>query len=213
MRKIINNWHTVSIGLAAVSACIFLMGDWNATQKYLLASAVFLCLHFFEEFGFPGGFPYMGVKVLLGSAETDSSKWDVNNLNAMLSNWMALLLLYLLPLFIPGARFLLIGAIVLSIGEIIMHLLLFNIRLKQFYNPGLITGLFGIGTVVIIYLFTAFNPSMYVWYDYVLGILYFFASFFFCYRSPMYWSLGRIKGYPLSDRSAYGLEMRKITKA
>lgn len=57
----------------------------------------------------------MGVKVLLGSEETDSSKWNVN-------------------------------------GEIIMHLLLFNIRLKQFYNPGLVTGLFGIGTVVVIYL-------------------------------------------------------------
>lgn len=187
------------------------MGDWNATQKYLLSSSAFLCLHFFEEFGFPGGFPYMGVKVLLGSAETDSSKWDVNNLNAMLSNWMALILLYLLPLFIPGARFLLIGAIVLSIGEIIMHLLLFNIRLKQFYNPGLVTGLFGIGTVVIIYLISAFDPSLYVWYDYVLGILYFFASFFFCYRSPMYWSLGRIKGYPLSDQSAYGLDIGKIS--
>lgn len=210
MRKIINNWHYVSIGLALVFACIFLIGDWNATQKYLLASSVFLCLHFFEEFGFPGGFPYMGVKVLLGSDETDSSKWDVNNLSAMLSNWMALILLYLLPLIIPGARFLLIGAIVLSIGEIIMHLLLFNIRLKQFYNPGLVTGLFGIGAVVIIYLFTAFDPGMYVWYDYVSGILYFFASFWFCYRSPMYWSLGRIKGYPLSDRSAYGLEMSRI---
>ena len=84
-----------------------------------------------------------------------------------------------MPLFIPGARFLLIGAIVLSIGEIIMHLLLFNIRLKQFYNPGLVTGLFGIGTVVIIYLISAFDPSLYVWYDYILGILYFFASFFF----------------------------------
>ena len=80
-------------------------------------------------------------------------------------------------------------------------------------HPGLVTGLFGIGTVVIIYLFTAFDSSMYVWYDYVLGILYFFASFFFCYRSPMYWSIGRIKGYPLSDRSAYGLDMNKIAKA
>lgn len=110
----------------------------------------------------------------------------------------------------PGARFLLFGAVVLSVGEIIMHLLLFNIRLKQFYNPGLVTGLFGIGTVVVIYLISAFDPGLYVWYDYFLGVVYFFASFLFCYRSPMYWSLGRIKGYPLSDRSAYGLEMNKI---
>lgn len=102
----------------------------------------------------------MGVKVLLGKAETDSTKWNCNNLNSMLSNWASLVLIYLLPLFIPEAKFLTIGAIVLSIGEILMHLVLFNVKLKTFYNPGLITGLFGIGTVVIVYLIRSFDPSM-----------------------------------------------------
>ena len=53
-----------------------------------------------------------------------------------------------------------------------MHLVLFNVRLKTFYNPGMITGLFGIGTVVIIYLATAFDPSAYAWHDYLLGFVY-----------------------------------------
>ena len=33
----------------------------------------------------------MGVKVLLGSDEPDSTKWHCNNLNSMFGNWMALL--------------------------------------------------------------------------------------------------------------------------
>ena len=209
MRKVINNWYYVSVGLAVVFACILLTGNWDARETYLLASSVFLCLHFFEEFGFPGGFPFMGGKGLLGKAETDSTKWNCNNLNSMLSNWASLILIYLLPLFIPGARFLTIGAIVLSIGEILMHLVLFNVRLKTFYNPGLITGLFGIGSVVIVYLIRSFDPSIYMWYDYLLGIAYFGVVFWLCFRSPMYWSIGSMKGYPLSDRTAYGSEAPK----
>ena len=210
MKKIINNWYTVSIGLAVIFVCLVFMGDWDARETYLLISAAFLSLHFFEEFGFPGGFPFMGVKVLLGRSETDSTKWNCNNLNTMLSNWASLVLIYLLPMFLPGVRFLTIGAIVLSIGEIIMHLLLFNVRLKTFYNPGLITGLFGIGITVIVYLVRAFDPSIYVWYDYLLGVVYFFAVFWLCFRSPVYWRIGGLKGYPLSPRTAYGLEMDKF---
>lgn len=210
MKKLINNWYTVSIGLAAAFACILGFGNWDAREQYLLASCVFLCLHFFEEFGFPGGFPFMGVKVLLGKAETDSTKWNCNNLNSMLSNWASLVLLYLMPLFFPNVRFLMVGAIVLSIGEIVMHLVLFNVKLRSAYNPGLVTGLFGIGTVVILYLVKAFDPSLYMWYDYLLGVVWFGVVFWFCFRSPMYWKIGGKQGYPLSDRTAYGLEMGKI---
>lgn len=62
----------------------------------------------------------------------------------------------------------------------------------------------GIGTVVVIYLIRAFDPSLYVWYDYVLGFICFLAGFCFCYRSPVYWKIGGIEGYPLTERTAYG---------
>ena len=28
----------------------------------------------------------------------------------------------------------------------------------------------------------------------------------FCFRSPLYWSIGKLKGYKMSDRTAYGSE-------
>lgn len=54
--------------------------------RLLLAANMVLLLHFFEEFGWPGGFPYMGMKVLMGSNEMDPSKWNVNNLSSMYGN-------------------------------------------------------------------------------------------------------------------------------
>lgn len=181
----------------------------SAQQFYLLTSAAILCLHFFEEFGYPGGFPLMGIQILLGRDEPDSTKWNCNNLNSMFGNWTALVLIYLLPLIFPGVHFLTATAIILSIAEVIIHLLLFNIKRKSIYNPGLVTGLL-LGVIVVWYLFNGFDPKIYVWSDFVIGLAYFFIAFWFCFRSPLYWKLGRVKGYPLSKRSAYGLEMDKI---
>lgn len=150
----------------------------------------------------------MGVRIMLGSDEPDSAKWDCNNLNSMFGNWTALVLLYLLPLIFPEVRFLTATAIILSIAEVIMHLILFNVKQKSIYNPGLVTGLL-LGVIVVWYLFNGFGPSLYAWSDYLIGFIYFGIVFWFCYRSPWYWGLGRVKGYHLSKRSAYGLEMDK----
>lgn len=210
VKATVNNWHYVSVGLAVLFAVMALFIAADARQIYLLASASLLCLHFFEEFGYPGGFPLMGVRLLLGSDETDSTKWDCNNLNSMLGNWGALFLIYLIPLLIPQLEFLTIAAIILSIAEVIMHLFLFNVKQRSIYNPGMITGVFGLGVILIYYLFNGFDLSSHVWSDYVIGFIYFAIAFWLCFRSPMYWRIGRIEGYPLSKRAAYGFEMDKI---
>ena len=44
----------------------------------------------------------------------------------------------------------------------------------------------------------------------MVGFVYFAVCFWFCFRSPLYWSIGKIKGYKMSDRTAYGLEMGKM---
>ena len=77
---------------------------------------------------------------MLGSNETDSQKWGVNNLNSLFGNWGFLLLVYILPLFVPNVRFLTLAVVLFAFLECFMHLILFNARLKQVYNPGMITG-------------------------------------------------------------------------
>lgn len=66
MKTIVNNWHNISIGLAIIFAAFAFLNTGDAHQFYLLASASVLCLHFFEEFGYPGGF---GMSLMLAATE------------------------------------------------------------------------------------------------------------------------------------------------
>ena len=56
----INHWFDRSVYMAGIVALIAILVPLSITQKLLLASIAVLFLHFFEEFGSPGGFPYMG---------------------------------------------------------------------------------------------------------------------------------------------------------
>lgn len=205
MKALINNWHYVSVYLAGAVALTAILGTFDITTELLLAAIAIFFLHFFEEFGFPGGFPLMGMKVLMGSTEMDSSKWDCNNLSSMFGNWGFLLLVYGLPLLLPNVRFMTLAAMLFLFAEVIMHLLLFNLRLKSFYNPGFVTGVFGMGAIGIYYFLNVFTAEAFLVYDYILAVVWFVAVFLFCFRSKLYWSLGRKKGYALTDQSAYGI--------
>lgn len=210
MKKVINNWYIISVVLAILTVFIIIFGNWNFTQMIILGLIVCLFLHFYEEFGFPGGFPYMGVKVLLGKDELDQKKWNANNLNSIFGNWGFLLLVYFLPLFLPGVRFLTLAAIIFSFLELFMHLVLFNVRLKSFYNPGLITAVFGMTPLAIIYFIGISGSVHYYWYEYLFALLWCIAVFVFCFRSPLYWSLGKKDGYPFTLQSAFGFEKKKL---
>ena len=205
MKKMINQWHFVSVYLAGAAALVAILVPMDITSRLLWASISILFLHFYEEFGAPGGFPYMGMKVLMGSSETDKTKWSCNNLSSMFGNWGFLFLLYVVPLLLPDVRFLTLSAMLFLFAEVIMHLLLFPVRMKEFYNPGQITGVLGLGIIGIYYFTIVFEPQMYLWYDYVLAIAWFVGVFWFSFRSPLYWGLGTKPGYGLTDRSAFGL--------
>ena len=49
-----------------------------------------------------------------------------------------------------------------------------------------------------------------VWYDYVLAVLWFIMVFWFCFRSPLYWGLGKKDGYELPDQTAFGQWEKRV---
>ena len=83
----INNWYNWLVYFAGASTLVALFLVEDITAKLLWMSVSVLFLHFFEEFGFPGGFPWIGMKVLMNSNEMDSARWDCNNLRSMFGNW------------------------------------------------------------------------------------------------------------------------------
>ena len=208
LRNLVNHWHEVSVFLCGtVAVCAILLVE-DPVQKCLFAAICAMLLHFYEEFGFPGGFPLMGVRVLLGSDEPDSTKWHCNNLNSMFGNWMALLLPYILPLFLPGVRFLTFAAMMFLFAEVLMHLVLFNVRQRSLYNPGMVTGVVLMGAIGLYYFASVFDASVVAWWDWVLAVVWFVSVFVFCFRSPLYWKLGDVPGYPLTGQTAFGLAKR-----
>ncbi len=207
MKKFINIWHYVSVYLAGLTALIAIFAPVNPVQKCLLASIVVLFLHFFEEFGYPGGFPLIGMRVMMRSNEMDTKKWNVNNLSSMFGNWGFLLLIYILPLILPGVRFLTLSAMMFLFAEVLMHYIIFPIRLKKFYNAGLITAA-GLGAIGVYYFTTVFDSTMFVWWDYVLAVVWFVIVFLFSFRSPLYWNLGKKEGYDLTELTAFGADFK-----
>ncbi|MBR1645517.1 MAG: HXXEE domain-containing protein [Selenomonadaceae bacterium] len=141
----------------------------------------------------------------MGSREKDSTKWNCNNLSSMFGNRGFLVLIYLLPLILPDVRFLLLAAMIFSLLELLAHLIVFNVKQKSLYNPGLITGAFILAPISIYYFVNIFDKNFYVWSDYPAAMVWCVGVFWFSFRSPLYWGLGSLKGYKLSARSAYGV--------
>lgn len=204
---IANYWHFVSAYLACFVGMYAILWADDTLLRLQLTSLMFILLHFFEEFGFPGGFPLMGMKVLMGSPEMDSTKWGANNLNSMCGNWLFCLGLYVLPICLPSVGFLVLAGMMFNFAEIFMHLLLFNLKQKTIYNPGFITGIFGLGPVAIIYFWFSdvFSASMFEWYDWVIAVVWMAFVFLFSFRSKWYWHLGSKPGYEFTDLAAYGV--------
>lgn len=203
MKNFVNNWQKISLGLGILFAVCSIFVDDILQKLFVLAIAAYF-LHFFEEFGFPGGFPAMGMKVLMNSKEKDSTKWNCNNLNSMFGNWGFLFLVYVLPM-IFQVKFLILSAMLFTFAEFFMHLILFNAKLKKFYNPGMVTGIFAITPIGIYYFLNVYDGNLFAMSDYILAILWFVAVFWFSFRSPLYWNLGKKSGYKLSNQSAYGV--------
>lgn len=209
MKKIVNNWHWISAYLAGVAALVAILVPMEPVTKLLFAANCVLLLHFYEEFGWPGGFPWMGMKVLMGSNEMDSTKWNCNNLSSMFGNWGFLFLVYILPLCLPGVRFLTLGAMIFLFAEVLMHWVIFPIRIGSFYNPGMVTSI-GCGVIACCYFFGGvFEASSFFWYDYVLAVIWCAACFIFSFRSKLYWNLGKKLGYALTEQSAFGAGFKR----
>lgn len=204
-KKFFDTWYCVSVYIAATFVLALVLGNWDIREKMLLGSSFFIFLHFFEEFGFPGGFPYVGMKVELRITGMDPRHWPLNQANAMFGNFCFAVLVYLLPLFLPDVRFLTLAAAIFAFAEVLMHLVVFNIALKTWYNPGLLTAVFGLLPISLWYFSQVWEQHLYSWGDVGLAIVWIGFNYWLAFRSPIYKKLGK-----LSDR--YGFTDAEVSR-
>lgn len=70
-------------------------------------------------------------------------------------------------LFCPNIPFLTLAVMIFAFAELAMHLFFFNLSLKKWYNPGLLTTLVGLVPVSVYYL--AHDWKLYSGLDWFLG--------------------------------------------
>lgn len=196
---IIKNWYYISVFIASIIVLIIVLGNWDFTQKMLLGGLFFIELHFFEEFGFPGGFPWVGVKVELHKENTSPKTWELNNASAFFGNQWFAAAAYVLALLLPKVRFITLAAMFFAFAELIMHLIVFNIGVKSWYNPGLYTTIFGLVPISVVYFLSLIGNNPYSLIDFLLAVVWIAFNYWFAFRSPVYKAFGKKTQYSFSD--------------
>lgn len=197
-RKIINNWYYIAVYVGAIFGLIGLLGDWDLRMRTLLTGTMFIHLHFFEEFGYPGGFPWVGMKVELKSVDDNPENWALNRISSLFGNEWFAVFVYILPMFLKDVKFLTLAAVIFTFAELLMHLLYFPLSLKKLYNPGLFTVLVGLLPTSIYYFTQIWGQHLYSWTDALLALVWIILHYCIAFRSPLYKKLGAKKEYAFS---------------
>jgi hypothetical protein len=141
-----NHWFDFGLGVALLTIGIvfFNIEKLSAIKLILWLNFIALLLHQFEEYRFPGYFPFFFNKFMYKSKMPD--RYPLNTFTAFIINvffgWIGYLLGVKYGEDAPA-----IGMIVILITflNFIAHTFIANIRAKTLYNPGMITSiLFGL---------------------------------------------------------------------
>lgn len=201
MNYYLKNWYKISIFIAALVFVITLLGDFDFRAKLVLGSLAIIHLHFYEEMGYPGGFPFVGEYMELHVSDPDPRSWDLNLATTAWGNEYFAVAVYLLALLLPQYRWMTLAVMLFAFLELVMHAVVFPIRMEFWYNPGLLTALFGLAPLAIYY-FIGNTQYHFNWIDYVLAIVWDIFNYWMAFKSPIYKRLARLKQYSFGPESA-----------
>lgn len=202
MRRFLLHWYDIAVYVAAAFALALGLGTWNMQQTGLLLGMVFIQLHFFEEFGYPGGFIWCGAKVELRRVPQDVSSWPLTQLSCLWGNEWFALAVYALPLLFPQITWAVLAAFVFAYAELVLHGIAFNASLRTLYNPGLITAI-ALSVVSTWYLVAAVPLGVFTWADLGIAVAWCAFNYWMAFKSPVTKLLNRNKAYVFSREDVW----------
>lgn len=137
MRWYIRHFYDVGLALAVVVLGVGVILQMDTLQTILLLNFALVLLHEFEEYHWPGGFPYFLNGVMLNS--DDPPRWRLNQLSSFILNVPAAYIFYVLPVFFPHVIWLGLAPVLFNFAEGLLHGIAATARARAAYNPGLIT--------------------------------------------------------------------------
>lgn len=172
MRFLRNHWFHIGFVVAVLFSLYLLFGAHQFSSFRILLSVSFigLLLHQFEEYVLPGNFPRMVNTVMFHSKHPRN--YPLNTNTAFLINVVLGWLVYILAIiFAEHAVWLAVASIMISLGNVIAHTFLFNIKGKTIYNPGMVTALGIFLPITIIFFQFVIHAGLLSVSNFVIGLV------------------------------------------
>lgn len=132
------HWFDLGLALAVVVGAFVLIARPTGLSLVLWLNLIFLFVHQFEEYRAPGYFPGMLNTVLFQSSLPD--RYPLNANTALIVNVVVgWLFSFAAAALGDRAVWLGIATILVTVGNVVAHAVLFNVRGKTLYNPGMAT--------------------------------------------------------------------------
>jgi hypothetical protein len=194
-----HNWFNFGIVLAISLFLGILAYRPSGMELLLWISLGSLFLHQFEEWRYPGYFPGMVNKAMFKSDMPD--RYPLNANSGMLVNvvlgWGGY---FLAALFWKQAIWLAIATILVSVGNIFAHTIIFNIKGKTLYNPGLITSWILFVPIVYFFFYLVITENLASRLDWALGICFGLILNYFGVYKMIIWLADKDTPYVFSRR-------------
>ena len=136
MKWFCRHWSEVGLFSAGIALVLLLVmwGGMPVLQRINFVNFIGIMLHQFEEYCFPGGAPTFGNKYMRGGTD----RYPLNQFSAMLVNVVIAYICYLLPVFLPEVIWLGLAPILFGcVFQVMLHLVVFLVKVHHFYNSGL----------------------------------------------------------------------------
>lgn len=171
MKFLRNHWYDLGGFFALFLIIILLLNGQNMSFYRLLMclSLISLFFHQLEEYRIVGTFPGMVNKIMFKSKQPES--YPLNSQTAVYVNvFMAWPIYFMAIVFAERTIWLGMATILISIGNIIAHSLIFNIKGKTFYNAGMATSILLFLPISILFFYIIHTFHLVQPLDYLIGI-------------------------------------------
>ncbi|KAG2171902.1 hypothetical protein INT44_006692 [Umbelopsis vinacea] len=168
---ILHHWYDLGVisGLLAYRYYYVNKRTLSIPQKLLLANFIALCIHQFEEYRFPGGFP---TAMNLGvHHSTAPDRYPLNAWSSLLTNVPATYGVYLPAIFFPEVTGLGLTTVIFGFAQFYIHGINMNLKLGTIYNPGLASVVFGFIPIGLKYVLHMQNNGLLTRRDWIIGFI------------------------------------------
>ena len=166
-----NHWYYVGgIIFVAIAIAMALFGQYlDPVRRIMVVGFMGLLIHQFEEYVIPGGFPMVWNIVQSGEKEI-YNRYPMNKHTAFVCNVCLMYPLYIAGIIFSDCYIYGLMLMIFSITQVMIHGIIFNIKMKRLYNPGVATMLFILIPVGVYYIWYVASHFSLPWWHYLAAI-------------------------------------------